>query len=119
MQDNEDAVDRAARLLCNASSVSVFTGAGISVDSGIPDFRSPGGLWSKYDPVAMAAMAAVSLHLRCEPAFGSVTSLAPVGLNRARWQFEYCDYETFRRRPHLFWTMAREIVLTIHEGQVA
>jgi len=80
-QELEEAVQKAAHLIHNAASISVFTGAGISVDSGIPDFRSPGGLWDKYDPSY------------------------------------YCNYEVFKQSPHLFWTMAREIVLTIHEGQ--
>lgn len=43
-------IDKAATLICKASRVVVFTGAGISTESGIPDFRSPGGIWSKLDP---------------------------------------------------------------------
>ena len=44
------ALDRAVALLARAERISVFTGAGVSTDSGIPDFRSPGGIWSRYDP---------------------------------------------------------------------
>ena len=46
----EDPCIRAGELLRDARRVVVLTGAGISTESGIPDFRSPGGLWSRYDP---------------------------------------------------------------------
>lgn len=40
-----------ASMLDYARRVVVFTGAGISTESGIPDFRSPGGVWSKMKPI--------------------------------------------------------------------
>ncbi|HEX4104605.1 MAG TPA: Sir2 family NAD-dependent protein deacetylase [Rhizomicrobium sp.] len=40
-----------ARMLREAKRAVVFTGAGISTESGIPDFRSPGGIWTKMMPV--------------------------------------------------------------------
>lgn len=46
-----DAIDQLADLLFGASCGVAFTGAGISTESGIPDFRSPGGVWSKHAPV--------------------------------------------------------------------
>ncbi len=40
-----------ARMLRDAKRAVVFTGAGISTESGIPDFRSPGGMWTKFQPI--------------------------------------------------------------------
>ena len=40
-----------ARLIADARRLVVFTGAGISTESGIPDFRSPGGVWSRMKPI--------------------------------------------------------------------
>lgn len=40
-----------ARMIDDARRVVVFTGAGMSTESGIPDFRSPGGVWSKMKPI--------------------------------------------------------------------
>ncbi len=46
-----DAADTLKQMLDAATRVVVFTGAGISTESGIPDFRSPGGVWSKMKPI--------------------------------------------------------------------
>jgi NAD-dependent deacetylase len=46
----DDSIRRAVEVLAGARRIMVFTGAGISVESGIPDFRGPHGLWSKVDP---------------------------------------------------------------------
>lgn len=43
-------IDRVADLIINAKRMVVFTGAGVSTESGIPDFRSPGGIWDRFDP---------------------------------------------------------------------
>jgi NAD-dependent deacetylase len=51
----ESSAGRLARLIEQADSVVALTGAGISVPSGIPDFRSPGtGLWANVNPMEVA-----------------------------------------------------------------
>jgi NAD-dependent deacetylase len=43
------------RLIDAANRIVLFTGAGISTESGIPDFRSPGGIWTKQTPIDFSA----------------------------------------------------------------
>jgi NAD-dependent deacetylase len=49
--DAETGRRRLAQLIEEARVVLPFTGAGISTECGIPDFRSPGGMWSKFRPI--------------------------------------------------------------------
>jgi NAD-dependent deacetylase len=49
-------IEKARKLISRAHGITAFTGAGISVDSGIPDFRSEGGLWERYDPHEYATL---------------------------------------------------------------
>ena len=46
-----DCAERLAGLLRAAHNTVVFTGAGVSTESGIPDFRSPGGIWTRMAPI--------------------------------------------------------------------
>src|SRR5438105_13946302 len=52
MLDQE--VSALAVRLAAARRIAVFTGAGISTESGIPDFRSPGGVWTRHAPIDFA-----------------------------------------------------------------
>jgi NAD-dependent deacetylase len=50
--------DALRRLIAEAKRVALFTGAGISTESGIPDFRGPGGYWTKLAPIDFEAFLA-------------------------------------------------------------
>ena len=66
-----DLAQFAARIK-NSRAIVFFTGAGISTESGVPDFRSPGGVWTKYQPVLfqdfLASEAARVQHWRLKKA---------------------------------------------------
>ena len=50
-QDLRSGVERLGEMIAAASTIVPFTGAGISTECGIPDFRSPGGLWTRNRPI--------------------------------------------------------------------
>lgn len=49
-------IKKAVSIVNESKNIVAFTGAGISVESGIPDFRSSGGLWEKFNPEEYASM---------------------------------------------------------------
>ncbi|HDP35768.1 MAG TPA: NAD-dependent deacylase [Candidatus Hydrogenedentes bacterium] len=55
-KDDDNLYERAAETVKNTTNAIAVTGAGISVESGIPDFRSAGGLWARYPPDEYATM---------------------------------------------------------------
>ena len=54
----ENSISQAAEIIYNSKLTLALTGAGISVESGIPDFRSSGGLWSRFSPEDYATITA-------------------------------------------------------------
>lgn len=53
----EDLIEKAAEHIVSAKHAVALTGAGISVESGIPPFRGKGGLWEKFDPIEVGHIA--------------------------------------------------------------
>lgn len=58
MDTNDDIIRMIAKHMLKADTIIFFTGAGTSVHSGIPDFRSEGGLWEKYNLLEVATIRA-------------------------------------------------------------
>jgi NAD-dependent deacetylase len=86
-------VERLADLLRDRQPCVVLTGAGVSTESGIPDFRSPGGLWEQFDPLEYGSIQA----FRADPAkvwrfyaprFSVLTEAEPNDAHRALAELE-------------------------------
>jgi NAD-dependent SIR2 family protein deacetylase len=60
-------IGRLAALFTWARRPVVLTGAGVSTESGIPDFRSRGGVWARFDPTELIAQAQSPPRRRGEP----------------------------------------------------
>jgi NAD-dependent deacetylase len=90
-------VDRLADLVRERRPCVVLTGAGISTESGIPDFRSAGGIWAQYDPYEVGHIDA----LRRDPVrvwefyaqrLGVLAQAEPNGGHRALAELEECGW---------------------------
>jgi NAD-dependent SIR2 family protein deacetylase len=89
MQPPEDTIARAAALLKEADGLLVAAGAGMGVDSGLPDFRGTGGFWRAYPPLGRLGLA---FHeIACPASFDEDPRLAwgfyghRLDLYRATW----------------------------------
>ncbi len=80
-EDVADHIERAAALLRAAHYVVALTGAGMSVESGIPPFRGPGGLWTKYGEPPMNGYQ----RFLADPARAWRDRLSPSGPMRELW----------------------------------
>jgi NAD-dependent deacetylase len=97
--NTDSGIAELAGLIDKARRAVVFTGAGISTESGIPDFRSPGGIWTKMAPIDFDDF------------------LASEGARRETWRRRFAMEETFRaagpNRGH------RAVAELVRRGKVA
>jgi NAD-dependent deacetylase len=98
MADNPE-IAQLGQLIARSRRAVVFTGAGISTESGIPDFRSPGGIWTRMAPIDFADF------------------LASEEARRETWRRRFAMEETFRaaapNRGH------RAVAELVRRGKVA
>ncbi len=73
-----DKLDVFAKTIYQSKKIVVFTGAGISTESGIPDFRSPGGIWEKYDPNELTYQKFLTLQTSREKYWERQKNLWPI-----------------------------------------
>ncbi len=88
---------RLAQLIRDAQPCVVLTGAGVSTESGIPDFRSPTGIWAEFDPLEYASIAAfhrdpAKVWSFYAPRFAMLTEAEPNDAHRALAALEAAGY---------------------------
>src|ERR671916_3360656 len=85
--------ERLAELIEARRPCVVLTGAGVSTESGIPDFRSPGGIWAEFDPLEYGSIDAFRADPEkvwrfYAPRFSMLTSAEPNAAHRALAELE-------------------------------
>ncbi|MBN1652799.1 MAG: Sir2 family NAD-dependent protein deacetylase [Deltaproteobacteria bacterium] len=99
MSSEEKEQQRLREWIEESRDTVIFTGAGISTESGIPDFRSPGGLWAKYQPIEFSEF------------------MASEETRREAWRRKFALDETFfQARPN---RGHRAIAKLVNQGRVA
>lgn len=96
--DYRDQIERAAALIKKSTGFYALTGAGLSTESGIPDFRTPGeGIWEKFDPIKTSSVEVLRDNPRVfyESAFNrfaSITMAEPNPGHHALARMEEMDF---------------------------
>ena len=85
--------DRLAALIAEHQPCVVLTGAGVSTESGVPDFRSPSGMWAEFDPREYATLGAFRANPEkvwrfYAPRFEMLTSVEPNPAHRVLAELE-------------------------------
>jgi NAD-dependent deacetylase len=96
-EDAAMSVERLARLVRERQPCVVLTGAGVSTESGIPDFRSAGGLWAEFDPLEYGSIQAFRadpgrVWRFYAPRFSALTEAEPNDAHRALAELEGAGY---------------------------